>query len=86
MAWNHDISQAPKSHQVETVRTIKGEARTVMATQSVYIIAAYGGDKTMRTRWLPDERRWEGFATGQQPEAWQDWPLHPSLEKELVQS
>ena len=76
--WNDDLNAAPKSYYEDVARMVKDAQQTVKRLVSVYIIAAYDGGKVSRTRWLPDEDRWEGFAKGQQPEKWLPYPEYPS--------
>lgn len=83
MAWNYDMSEAPKGQFVGFERKNKdGEVYTVDVYQHVTIWACSGEDHVTITRWLPDHGRWENFATGQTPTAWQPYikPKHPNLE------
>lgn len=77
MMWNFDISEAPRGKVVtQTRETAKGpvDAQTF---QPDYVILATKCKQVTKSRYLPDEDRWEGLAKGEQPIAWQSWPEHP---------
>ena len=79
--WNFDIGAAPKSHEVLSSRQRGDQTVTVKAIKDIYIIAAYPGpgNRTGKTRWLPDMQRWEGMSKGQEPVAWMPWPDYPEI-------
>lgn len=69
--WNRDPSQAPKSYDREVETSVGGKTKTKIATKYIYIWAALQSPQVVsRTRWLPDEGRWEGMTRGQEPLAW----------------
>jgi hypothetical protein len=80
MAWNFNISEAPKGHYEDVTRAVG--KNTVTSSQHVpqRIIAAGNGGVVTTSRWLPDEERWEMFTKAVPPLAWQIWPDHPHQE------
>lgn len=85
MAWNYDMSEAPKGQWVGTERKGKGgKVSNIDVYQHVTIWACSGSEHVTTTRWLPKEERWEFFAVGQTPTAWQPYykPKHPNEEEE----
>lgn len=77
MAWNFDISQAPKGHWVEADATRKGQPVKVKTYKHVRIIAAGKCGVVTLSKWLPDSSRWEMFNEDSPPIAWMPWPDHP---------
>lgn len=41
------------------------------------VILASKCGKVIRSRWLLEPERWEGFNKGENPVAWQHWPEYP---------
>jgi hypothetical protein len=79
-AWNFDVSQAPHGHTVDDfVQTAKGVRKTTRFMPVKVILATKCGKVTV-SKYLPDEDRWEMLQKGEQPIAWQLWPLHPDLQ------
>lgn len=78
--WNFDISQAPRGRHEDVVRMVKGKPRTVRTFVAEKIIATDGTIVTV-SHWIPETERspgrWNMFATGQEPLAWQHWPDPP---------
>ena len=75
-AWN--FTPAPRSTFETVTRTLKDKTVEVTTVCDVYVIAALPScDKVGKTRWLPQEERWEGMTRGQEPVAWQPWPEYP---------
>lgn len=78
MMWNFDLTKAPRGKFVVQNRKFgKGYADTKVFQPDKVILASKCGVVTV-SRYLPDEKRWEGFAHGEQPIAWQEWPTHPN--------
>jgi hypothetical protein len=81
MTWDFDITQAPRGSYVVRNKTLgKGRGDTKDFVADVVILATKCGVVT-KSRYLPDEKRWEGLAKGEQPVAWQPWPKHPHAEQ-----
>jgi hypothetical protein len=79
-AWNFDISQAPRGHTVDDfVQTPKGVRKTTRFLPVKVILATKCGKVTV-SKYMPDEDRWEMLQKGEQPVAWQLWPLHPDFQ------
>jgi hypothetical protein len=77
MSWNFDISKAPRGSYVVVNRKFgKGQADTRVFKPDRVILATKCGKVTI-SKYLPDEKRWEMLAHGEQPVAWQAWPDHP---------
>ena len=78
--WN--FTPAPRSAKARVTRRVKDRFQTVEVVIDLWVIAALPGcAKVGKTRWLPDEGRWEGMAKGQEPAAWMLWPDHPLAER-----
>jgi hypothetical protein len=77
MTWNFDIASAPRGKTVEQRRTVKDREVVAEVFQPDFIILATKCSQVTKSRYLPDEDRWEGLAKGEQPVAWQAWPEHP---------
>jgi len=79
MNWSFDISQAPRGKYVVVNRTVG----KVQADQRVFrpdrVILATKCGKVTLSKYLPDEKRWEMLAAGEQPIAWAAWPDHPRV-------
>jgi hypothetical protein len=74
MTWNHNIKAAPHSKsQRRVISTTKGE-RAYNEIQHEYLILETKCGKVLKSYWIPDEERWAGLATGEEPIAWQEWP------------
>lgn len=82
--WNFDLATIPKSHEIFQKRMIRGALTSVRSIQYVWIIAAFPGGKQQvgRTRWLPEESRWEGMTKKEQPVAYIPWPEFPEIDDE----
>lgn len=77
--WNHDIAAAPRGAYVIKNRKFgKSHADTKVFEPDRVILATKCG-QVMVSQYLPDEKRWEGLAVGEQPVAWQAWPHHPTV-------
>lgn len=77
MSWSFDISKAPRGSYVVVNRKFgKGQADTRVFKPDRVILATKCGKVTV-SKYLPDEKRWEMLAHGEQPVAWQAWPDHP---------
>ena len=88
MAWNHDISKAPRGHydlQSRKVKDGKEAIHEIFRPQYIWL-ASKCGIVTL-SRWIPPEvspggkpmkggRRWEFFSRNEQPIAWH--PFDPS--------
>lgn len=75
--WCFDMSKAPRGKYVVVNRKFgKGVASARVFEPDKLILASKCGKVTV-SRYLPDEKRWEMFAKGEQPIAWQLWPNHP---------
>lgn len=77
MTWNFDIASAPRGRTVEQRRTVKDREIVSEVFQPDYVILASKCGVVTRSHYIPKENRWEAFATGEQPIAWQLWPEHP---------
>lgn len=79
MIWCTDISKAPRGKYVVVNRKVG----KVQADQRVFrpdrVILATKCGKVTLSKYLPDEKRWEMLAAGEQPVAWQAWPDHPRV-------
>lgn len=87
MTWNHDISAAPRGHQVTVtrkVRTADGYADRDFTEHHVAPLwLARADGKVVRSYWIPAMKqsagRRAGFAEDERPVAWQHFvtPEHP---------
>jgi len=80
MAWNFDMTQAPRGHMETVTRTVKGKEVSFEQHVPETIIATDGKIVTL-SRWIPptdkSPGRWNMFATNETPMAWQPWPDPP---------
>lgn len=75
--WNFDISRAPRgSYVIRNRKFGKGEADTKVFKPVAVLLQTKCGQEIV-SQYLPDAKRWEGLATGEQPVAWTHWPIHP---------
>lgn len=73
MTWSTDISKAPRGHyDVVPAGPDKTASRRVFKPEP--IIAASACGVVCLTYWIDSELRWNMFAAGQQPIAWQSYP------------
>lgn len=78
MAWNFDISEAPKGEWVDSHKTV-GKTVVMQCTHvPEYIIAAGNSGVVTLSKWLPNEDRWNMFSKNTPPIAWMPWPKHPN--------
>lgn len=76
--WNFDITRAPRGKYVVRDRKLgKGRGDTREFVPDRVILATKCGVVTA-SHYLPEQKRWEMLAKGEQPIAWQPWPRHPS--------
>ena len=87
MAWNTNISEAPRGR---TVLKAKPDGKSGGEVQfSVFeptaVILTTKCDQSIKSQWLPKHKvgehppreiagRWLGLRNGEQPVAWQPWP------------
>lgn len=74
MMWQ-TIETAPKG----ATREIKCGKGTRDAHEPEYVILALGeGRQVLKSRWLPEDGRWEGVSKKNNTAiAWMPWPDHP---------
>jgi hypothetical protein len=88
--WNTDISKAPRgAYQVKNRKFGSTHADSKVFRADKVILATKCGQVTM-SRYLPEAKRFEGLATGEQPVAWMPWapgelPTHPTASREAAQ-
>ena len=79
--WNFNIDEAPKGKIENVEKKIKGK---IVKTQKHVkdIIIATDGTIVTTSYWIPptekSKGRWNMFATGETPKAWQPWPDPPT--------
>ena len=78
--WSRDITIAPRGKTVAQERTIKDKTITVNVFQPERVILATKCNQVIQSRYLPDPKRWEGLANGEEPVAWMAWPEHPGVQ------
>ena len=80
MAWNFDITQAPRgtTETITTLRDGKPVSREVFRPAKI-IAADRSGAVVTVSYWMPSESRWCMFAQGEEPFAWMPWPDHPGV-------
>lgn len=78
MTWNTNISEAPRGKTVSKNITTKDGVKPYDAFEQEDVILASKCGKVTRSYWIPKENRWCMFAKGEEPVAWQEWPIHPS--------
>jgi hypothetical protein len=87
MTWNFNIEDAPKSRTVQVQRLVK--SKDSASGEVLKIVDEYVRDdvileskcgKVIKSYWIPKENRWAGFAQGEAPVAWQEWPKPSSSE------
>ncbi|HKY87626.1 MAG TPA: hypothetical protein VJL90_12760 [Pseudorhodoplanes sp.] len=77
MSWNFDISKAPRGKYVVQHRKFgKGEGDIRVFVPDRVILATKCGKVTL-SKYIPDEKRWEMLAKGEEPVAWFPWPEYP---------
>ena len=76
MAWNTNISEAPKGEMIETeILTQKGLVKKMVHQKQTVWLWTKCGKQTM-SYWIPESDtlagggRWSGLAEGEQPKAW----------------
>lgn len=80
MAWNFDMSQAPKGVTKTYTSTLKGQkvSREVHVPEN--IIAAGNDGVVTVSYWVEKQQRWNMFSKDTPPLAWQPFPEHPHKE------
>lgn len=78
--WNYNMDEAPRGHTEKRERkNNKGEDVIVdVFVPDLIIACSKDGETVTISRWLPEEKRWNMFATNEDPLAWQPWPDHPN--------
>lgn len=77
-SWNFDISKAPRGrYEIVNRRFGKTFSDMKVFVPEPVILASKCG-KVIKSRYIPDEKRWECFQKGEQPIAWMPWPSHPA--------
>lgn len=81
MDWQ-PMQTAPKG-RMRSIAGPKGDRRVY---EPEYVIIALAENNfVMRSRWLPDEERWEGTSKEKNhPIGWLPWPAHPYSQKEAA--
>jgi len=77
--WDFNISRAPRGRIVqEKIKHKNGKTMVVKRfVPDLVILCADDEAKTVTvSQWLPKEKRWSMFATGQAPLAWMAFPKH----------
>ena len=75
--WNFDISKAPRGKYVIVNRKTGKTMTDVKVFKADPVILATKCGKVTSSRYIPDEKRWEMLAKGEEPVAWMAWPTHP---------
>ena len=78
--WNFDISAAPRGKIVQRTVKVKDKDVTSDVFRPDRLILATKCGKVTTSQYIPDQKRWEFLATGEEPVAWQVWPSHPHAE------
>lgn len=78
--WNFDISKAPRGSYVIKNRKFGASPADTKVFRPDRLILATKCGKVTTSQYIPDEKRWEFLATGEEPVAWQVWPDHPHAE------
>lgn len=65
-------------------RTVEAHRGTREVHQPEYVILALAENNfVMRSRWLPEEERWEGTSKDKNtPIGWLPWPTHPNEQQD----
>ena len=77
MEWDFNISNAPRGHEEEKIKTIKGKDVVSKVFVPVKIIVACKCGTVTLSHWIPQQQRWNMLAKGEKPLAWLPWPEHP---------
>jgi hypothetical protein len=77
MAWNFDISEAPRGRMIATRTKIGAKEVDSETFKPDRVILATKCGKVTLSRYFPKEGRWEMLGKNEQPVAWQPWPEHP---------
>ena len=84
MDWSFDIAAAPRGKYVVRNRKFgETSADTKVFEPDRVILATKCGTVTV-SKYLPDEKRWEMLAAGEQPVAWVVFPTHPHAKVEAA--
>ena len=75
--WNFNIEEAPKYVEAEEIKVI-GKRSFKMTVKKPVTIWATDGKIVTKSYYVLKEERWNCFATGQKPMAWQPY-LMPSV-------
>jgi len=71
MNWNLDISKAPRGRYDIVARKVAGgKTGDHRVFRPAYVWMASHCGKVTMSSYLPDQKRWEMFALGEQPVAW----------------
>lgn len=76
MDWNFDIGAAPRG-RTERVEVAGKPAKSFFVPDRVILATKCG--KVTASHWILNEQRWEMLAVGEEPLAWQPWPVHPEV-------
>lgn len=80
--WNFKIEEAPKIHYKDASYESNGKTVERVKFEPIQLwLASKCGIVTV-SYWLPKEGRWNMFKKGEQPIAWQPYPVpkHPNME------
>lgn len=78
MNWNFDMSQAPRgSFRIVKCSNGKKEFERKVFVPEQIITACKDDQIVTVSYWLEPQKRWNGYATDEQPIAWQPFPKHP---------
>lgn len=78
MEWNEDMSQAPRGDVRIVPWGDRGATRALPVREWLFALSRDG--HVIRTFWLDDEQRWNGFEQKSPPIAWLRIPNHPAMQ------
>jgi hypothetical protein len=84
MSWSFDISKAPRGRYVVVNRKFGKTLADAKVFKPDRVILATKCGKVTTSHYMPEEKRWEMLATGEQPVAWHPWPEHPHHQSDEV--
>jgi hypothetical protein len=82
--WNFDLTKAPRGSFVVKNRKFGNTPADTKKFEPDRVVLATKCGQVLLSQYLPDAKRWEGLATGEQPVAWHPFdgalPAYPQME------
>lgn len=76
--WNYNLEEAPKGKYEEVVSTrVDGKDHYKDVFVGEVVLTASKCGKVIPTHYIAPEQRWNMYAKGEEPLAWQPMPEHP---------